>query len=697
MAKNFHLEKGESDVFVLTLTCKGKMNLLSHEVIEELDTVLTKIADDKVCRGLVFASGKDDHFIAGADVNEIASITTTEQAQENCQRFEGVIRRLSAFDFATVAAVHGVCLGGGLELILCCNHRIATDDSATKFAAPEIKLGIIPGAGGTQRLPRLIGLTAGLDMVLTGRNYSAAKALRVGLVDAVVPRNMLLQIARAQALKNRRVKKKSKAMHTLPKIVLEKNRFGRKVMAGKARESVLKATKGFYPAAYRALEAVFEGMELPLEKGLALERNLFSQLLLTRECKSLVHLFHATTGAKKKTFSKKSKASNGKIEQIGVIGAGFMGSGISTLSADTGVNVYVSDPSAEALGRLLHHANSYFANKVKRRRLKRFQQLQRLAMISPATTTDGFQHTQLVIEAVFEDLPLKQRILQDFEEQMPDDAIFASNTSALSIKEIAANAKHPERVIGMHFFSPVEKMPLLEIIVHKNTDASVTNRAVEFGQLLRKQVIVVQDNAGFYTTRVLAFLMSEAIRLMSEGCSLGDIDKAMTDFGFPVGPITLIDEVGIDVGLHVLETMQDKLSLEKTVNLQKLVEKGYLGRKNGKGFFQYKDNKKVAPNEDIYRVLEIKKKPITEFSHDKIVDRCLLLFINEAVKCHDEGIIASKMDGDIGAVFGLGFPPFWGGPFRYIEHVGKKAIRQNLKALQDMHGERFQPAAGLNS
>lgn len=700
--KNFQFTTTSADIAVVTFDATDKMNILSEKVLTELVAVLDEVAAEDSCQGLVFISGRDDQFIVGANVDEIEALSTPEQARDKCRAFESILRKFSQLKIPTVAAVHGPCLGGGLELILCCTYRIASSAEITKFAAPEIKLGLIPGAGGTQRLPRLVGLSPALDIVLTGRNYPARKAAKIGLVDAVVPRSLLQQVACDYALQKKppaSTKKTKNIKQLLPEMALEKNPLGRKLMARKAREAVMRETRSFYPAAYKALEAVFEGIELSLDKGLELEAQLFSQLICTRECKSLIHLFHATTALKKNKFSKDGKAKYGEasIERVGIIGAGFMGTGLATLAADRNFNVLISDPDPEAVGKLLKHAHDYFAQKVQRRRLKKFQQAQKMAMITPGTTIAGFNSTQLVIEAVYEKLELKQQILQACEEQLDDDMIFASNTSALSIADIAAQAKNPARVLGMHFFSPVEKMPLLEIVVTKKTAGWAVSRAVEFGQALGKQVIIVQDQPGFYTTRVLAFLMAEALRILLEGWPIEDIDKALTDFGFPVGPLTLIDEVGIDIGLHVLDTLTEHKLMEAPPRLDALPAQGYLGRKAGKGFFQYRDGKKLTADASIYKVLNIalQQNTDTEMPHDLIVDRCLLLFVNEAVKCLDAKILAEPRDGDVGAVFGLGFPPFWGGPFKYVDHVGCKAIVQNLHTLQNKYGHRFTPAKGL--
>ena len=696
---NFQLTDRQDRVKVLTFDRQdNKMNILSSAVLLELEKILDDLANDDTCRGLVFISGKDNQFIVGADINEIDNMSTPEEAVRSCQQMEKIISKLANFSFPTVSAVHGQCLGGGLELILCCTYRIASDSLATKFAAPEIKLGLIPGAGGTQRLPRLIGIIAGLDMILTGRNYLSKKAAQVGLIDAIVPEAILLDVACQYALKNGGKKRPTHLKKLVPQFVLEKNALGRKVVARKAREGVTKKTKGFYPAAYKALEAVVDGLEMPLAKGLVLEANLFSQLVCTRECQSLIHLFKATTNLKKNPHLDKGRAKFGEqgIQQIGIIGAGFMGSGLTTLTVDRGCNVLISDPDTKAVGKLLRHASSYFSKQVQRRRLKKFQHPQKLAMISPATTIVGFNTCDLVIEAVYENLELKRQIVAEFERRVTDDRIFASNTSALPISEIAEGAQHPERIIGMHFFSPVEKMPLLEIVVTKKTAPWVISRAVEFGQMLGKQVIIVQDRPGFYTTRVLAFFLSEALKVLAEGCPIEDIDQALTDFGFPVGPMTLIDEVGIDIGLHVLETLSNQQMLDKPDYLDRLIEQGYLGRKSGKGFYRYRHDKKLAVDDNIYSIIKPQDTfPPANEARDLITDRCLLLFVNEAVKCLDEQIVSSAMAGDVGAVFGLGFPPFWGGPFKYIDHVGCQSIVQNLNILRDKHGERFTPAPRL--
>jgi 3-hydroxyacyl-CoA dehydrogenase/enoyl-CoA hydratase/3-hydroxybutyryl-CoA epimerase len=443
---------------------------------------------------------------------------------------------------------------------------------------------------------------------------------------------------------------------------------------------------------------VFDGYETSLAKGLEIEATLFGQLAITRESQSLVHLFHATTSLKKHKYKDAGRERFGetKASNLGIIGAGFMGAGVAVVSIDKGMRVRLSDPNRESVGRALKHTRDFFKKKVERKRMKSFEMAQKLAHLSPGLSTRGFGACDLVIEAVFEDLTLKQRLLKETEALGNKDFIFASNTSAIPIAKIAEAAKDPSRVIGMHFFSPVEKMPLLEIVVTDKTADWVAARTIEVGQEMGKQVIVVHDGPGFYTTRALAFFLNEASTILMEGASIEHIDRALTDFGFPVGPITLIDEVGIDVGMHVLETIEKAFSdrMQAPRGLLPVAESGRLGRKNNKGFYLYENGKKGRPDPAIYDLLKVEKSG-SKISADDIVDRCMLLFINESVRCLEEGILTSAYDGDVGAVFGLGFPPFWGGPFKYVDHVGAKVVVGRLKELEAKHGARFKPAALL--
>jgi len=702
MGEFWHIEREVGNVAVVVLDRKDKdVNTLGKQVLLELNEVLDSFKGDTSLEGIVFISGKKD-FIVGADIDEIASFQSAEDATAGSRQMQALLQKIADLKIPTVAAIHGQALGGGLELALACTWRVATNDPKTKLAVPEIQLGLIPGAGGTQRLPRLIGIQSALDMILTGKRIAGKRAEKIGLVDACVPSQLLreqaIKLALAKKPPQRRMPElmPGKLASDLPRWATEGNALGRKLMHKKAREMVDEKTKGFYPASYKALEAVFEGHDVSLAKGLELEADLFGQLVATRESKSLVHLFHATTSLKKHRFKNAAKERFGghKVESLGLIGAGFMGAGIATVAAERGIRVRLADPSNESVGRALKHSRDYFQKKLDRRRIKPFELAQKMAHISPAVSSRGFRNTDIVIEAVFEDLHLKQRILQQLEsEEAGKDFIFASNTSALPIKKIAETAKQPDRVIGMHFFSPVEKMPLLEIVVTDQTADWVAARTIELGQDMGKQVIVVQDGPGFYTTRCLSFFLNEAAQILLEGVAIEHIDRALTDFGFPVGPITLIDEVGIDVGMHVLETMHkafpERLSLPE--GLKPVVDSGRLGRKNNKGFYVYEHGKKGRADTQIYELLGLTRPGGDKVASEDIVDRCLLAFVNESIRCLEDGILANGYDGDVGAVFGLGFPPFWGGPFKYVDLVGARAVVSRLNELAEKHGPRFKP------
>lgn len=701
MSSYFKIEK-EKDVAVVVFDrTDGEMNILSETVLRELNEIFEKLDPDPAVRGVVLISGKKDQFIVGADISEIQKLTTVEAATNGSRQMQLLFQKIHTFSKPVVCAIHGTALGGGCELALACMWRIASSNKKTKIGLPEIQLGLIPGAGGTQRLPRLIGIQTALDMILTGKQLEGSKALKVGLVDACVPE----QILRAEAVKLATKKKepssepagKKSFKEQLPSMMLEGNFIGRRVMRKKAKEMIDAKTKGFYPASYAALEAVFDGIETNLEKGLEIEARLFGELAATQVSKALIHLFHSITAIKKHPYKNADveKFGEQKVRSVGVVGAGFMGAGITNVCIDKGIPVFVSDPNKESISRLLQSAKKFFWKKVERRRLKNFEAASKLSQISPGLSPKGLEKCDIVIEAVFEDLKLKQKILAGLEEHAKENFIFASNTSAIPISDIAQNAKMPERVVGMHFFSPVEKMPLLEIVVTNKTAPWVAARAVQLGQTMGKQVIVVKDSPGFYTTRALAFYLAEAARILAEGVPIETIDKVLTDFGFPVGPITLIDEVGIDVGIHVLETIEkafpERLSAPR--ELQPIADSGRLGRKNSKGFYLYKDGKKEGVDTEIYKLLSISNK--SDLKKEEIVDRCALLFVNESIRCLEEKVLPTAYEGDVGAVFGLGFPPFLGGPFKYVDLLGAKTVVERLKALEEKHGSRFAPTKSL--
>jgi 3-hydroxyacyl-CoA dehydrogenase/enoyl-CoA hydratase/3-hydroxybutyryl-CoA epimerase len=685
----FTRELGADGVLVLTLDTPGeKVNTLGKGMMEELNTLLTELETRTDVQAVVIRSAKPENFMAGADIKDFTKIRSAMEGEALSRGGQAILDRIESLRVPVVVAVNGACLGGGLELSLACRYRVASDHPKTALGLPEVMLGIIPGLGGTQRLPRLVGLRTGLDLILTGRSLKASRALRAGLVDEVCPPSILLDVARRAALRladgTLRPARKGIA---LPETLL------RPVIFSKARSSVLAKTGGHYPAPLAAIEVVKEGTSTSLAEGLKLEAKAFGELSVSPVSRALVSVFFATQEIKKDVGVPEGTEPR-PIRKLGVVGGGLMGAGIAASAADAGTPVRVKDTSQEALGRALRYAaKDVYGEKLKRGSLTRLEVEKRMNRLSTSTDYSGFKGADLVIEAVFEDLTLKRKVLAEVEAATSDEAIFASNTSSLPIGDIAKDAQRPSRVLGMHFFSPVHKMPLLEIIVTPQTDAWATATAVAMGRDIGKHVIVVRDGPGFYTTRALAPYMNEAARVVEEGAAIEDVDRAMVAFGFPVGPITLMDEVGIDVGAKVSKILHHAFGdrMLPPASMAKVIEDGRLGRKNKKGFFRYDAaGKKESVDESVYALFPGRK--ARTFEPREIQDRLVFAFLNEAVLCLQEGILRSPRDGDVGAIFGLGFPPFLGGPFRYLDQLGPRFAVEVLERLRAAHGERFRPA-----
>ncbi len=698
------------------------VNTLSPESGAAFGDLLTRAERDEAVKAVVFISGKKDNFVAGAKIDFLQTIKTAAEATAISRQAQEGFDRLEAFGKPVVAAIHGSCLGGGLEWALACGYRIATDSPKTTLGLPEVQLGLLPGAGGTQRLPALIGAPAAMDLILAAKTVKPAKAKKLGMVDEVVPVPLLRQVALRRAkelaagtLKVERVRGQDlKSVVTKPKgglkglfqslakkelwteVALEDNPLGRKVMFDQARKALLKKTRGKYPAPEKALQAIRVGLESGRKAGLEAEAQLFGELVVSDVSKRLVEIFFATTALKKENGTANTSVKAREVKKVGVLGGGLMGGGIAYVtSALQGVPVRVKDKDDAGTGRALKQVQTILDERVKKRSLTWRESAQKMALVTAGTDYSGFKNVDLVIEAVFEDLALKHRVIAEVEAVTKADCIFASNTSSLPITELAKGSKRPEQVIGMHYFSPVNKMPLLEIITHPGTAEWVTATCVEVGRKQGKTVIVVNDGVGFYTSRILAPYMNEAAFLLQEGADIALLDKALVEFGFPVGPITLLDEVGIDVAQKVGPIMEAAFGkrLQAPKALEKVVEEGRLGRKNKKGFYTY-DTKKKEVDTTVYSLLphgkERKSMDATEMA-----ERCALQMVNEAVRCLGEGILRSARDGDVGAIFGLGFPPFLGGPFRYADALGPAELLRKLEHYQDKYGERFTPAPHL--
>jgi 3-hydroxyacyl-CoA dehydrogenase/enoyl-CoA hydratase/3-hydroxybutyryl-CoA epimerase len=695
---------------VLTFDLPGEpVNTLSVALAEEFYQALAQLERDEGARGAVLISGKPDSFIAGADIEQLLAARTAADAEAMSREGQEFFNRLERLRIPVVAAIHGACLGGGLEATLACAYRIATDHPKTILALPEVQLGLIPGAGGTQRLPRLIGLQDALTMILEGRNVRAKRALQLGLVDELVHPAILRDVAlrRARELADATRKRRTGPGRRGPRrVLLETNMIGRSIIFRQARRMVLKKTRGHYPAPLTALDVVEAGFERGFEAGLREEAHRFGELTQSPVAKELMFLFFAATALKKDPGVDEPAPEPRPVSKLAVLGAGFMGAGITSVAVQQGIPVRMKDTDPARIGAGLAAVRDVLKERLDKRQITPLEFDDMMVLASGTIDYTGFGNADVVIEAVFEDLALKRRVLREVERLIPDRAVYASNTSTIPIARIAEAATRPERVLGMHFFSPVHRMPLLEVVVTPKTDREAAVTAAAFGKRLGKTVIVVNDGPGFYTTRALSAYMNEAGRLLDEGAAVDAIDEALVRFGFPVGPITLLDEVGLDVGGKVGLVLAEAFGprMAPPESMRRVVESGRTGRKGRKGFYLYDaEGTKGDVDRSIYELVgppgghragaaNTRAEDQRRIPEDEIVQRCVLAMVNEAARCLEEGVLRGARDGDVGAVFGIGFPPFRGGPFRYVDAVGADTVVRELDALYGRFAPRFEPA-----
>jgi 3-hydroxyacyl-CoA dehydrogenase/enoyl-CoA hydratase/3-hydroxybutyryl-CoA epimerase len=695
--RSFKVEIADGVATLLLDEPGESVNVVEPEAMREFEALLGRFAKDVAVKAIVLASGKRDGFVAGAKIELMQGLVTAADGEKLSREGQGAFDRLERYPKPVVAAIHGACLGGGLEWALACHYRIATGDARTQLGLVEVQLGLIPGAGGTQRLPRLVGIQAALDLILAGKTVKAKKALKLGLVDEVVPPALLLPVARARAAAlaagrlRRAPRGKRTAVESVTRAALEENFLGREVLFRQAKKAVLAKTKGHYPAPPRALDAIEHGYQKGFAKGLEREARHFGELAVSPVARRLMEIFFATTALKKDNGTDDPAVRPLPFERVGVLGGGLMGSGIAYVTANAGLPVRLREKDDAAAARALAAVRGILDARVERRSIDRLERAEKMRLLTTTTDWTGFAAVDVVVEAVFEDLALKREMVRAVEE-VNDHALFASNTSSIPIGQIAEGARHPERVVGMHYFSPVQKMPLLEVIVTDRTSKEATATAVALGKRQGKTVIVVRDGPGFYTSRILGPYMNESVRLLLDGAAVDEVDRALVAFGFPVGPFTLADEVGIDVAAKVGHILHGAFGarMEPPPTLDPFVASGRLGRKAKKGFYTY-GGKEKRVDETVYDLLPGGRSRRT-FSAEEIQDRLVLAMVNEAIRCLGEGILRSARDGDVGAVFGLGFPPFRGGPFRFADAIGTSALLARMEALQAKHGERFEPA-----
>ena len=701
-----HMADAENSVFTLNRQDNGiahlimdvpgeSMNTLKAEFTEQVTEMLKAIKDDSSITGVVIVSGKKDSFVAGADINMLASCKSAAEVTSLSRHGHMVFDQMEKFPKPIIAAINGPCLGGGLELAMACHARICSDSPKTALGVPEVQLGLLPGGGGTQRLPKLVGIQKALDMMLTGKQLRAKQALKIGLVDDVVPNTILVETAEKLALAGKVKAKKLK--RSLVDNLLEGNAIGRKIVFDQASKSVLAKTKGNYPAPLKIIDCVRTGVERSPAMGYQVEADHFGHLVMTPESEQLRNLFFATTEMKKEDGVE--GVAPEKISKAGVLGGGLMGGGIAFVTATKAkLPVRVKDIAHNGISAALKYSFDLLNKKVKRRFMRHSEMQKQMSAITGTLDYSGFNDADIVVEAVFEDLPLKQKMVADVEQHCKPETIFASNTSSLPIGQIAEKAARPENVIGLHYFSPVDKMPLAEIIAHEKTSDQTISTTVAFAKKQGKTPIVVKDKAGFFVNRILAPYMNEAARMLLAGEPIEKLDKALVKFGFPVGPMQLLDEVGIDIGAKISPILTAELGERFTAPeaFDSLINDGRLGKKSNKGFYLYgkaaKKGKKQV-DETIYGLLGIT--PSGSLTEQEIAKRSVYMMLNEAMRCLDEGVVRNARDGDIGAIFGIGFPPFLGGPYRYIDKIGAVNIVNQLNQWAQQHGERYKPCQAL--
>jgi 3-hydroxyacyl-CoA dehydrogenase/enoyl-CoA hydratase/3-hydroxybutyryl-CoA epimerase len=698
-----HLEVDDTGVVTLELDDPdASVNKISWKTVEAFSDALDVIeTHHRDLTGLVLTSGKSDSFIVGADLEMVQDFDIPAEARRLSREAHALGKRVRELPIPTVAALHGPAMGGGLEMTLNFDYRIASTADATKMALPEVQLGLLPGGGGTQLLPRLIGVQQALTLMLTGKNTYPDKAERIGLVDALIhPPGLSSAARRAARQLARGDRTPERDDQSWGDRLLESNPVSRRVIYRQALNRTETRTRGNYPAPPLIVDAVRTGMEEGLEKGLETERTHFGELVFTAESQALVSLFFARQQAKENPMTDQAQP----VDTVGVLGAGLMGSGIAQVTATNEMDVLLKDQTLDLAAKGSRAVWETLNGQVEKGIINTFTRDQISERVVPTDAYAPLSPCDLVIEAVPEDLSIKHDVLSTTEEYVAADTVLATNTSALPIADIAEGVDRPERVLGMHYFSPVPDIPLLEIITTEKTSDEALATAYAAGLAQDKTMIVVNDGPGFYTTRILALYMNEALLLFNEGAEVEAVDEAMKDAGFPMGPFELFDLVGLDVAAKITEVMGDALPAERmeiSDCASRLTDADLLGQKTNVGFYEYEadddqdDKEPEAVNDGVYNFSDA---PTRSTPPDTAVqDRLLLMMVNEAVRCLEDEVLRAPIDGDLGAVFGLGFPPFLGGPFRHVDQQGAEQIVESLNRLVSQHGERFEPADRLRT
>jgi 3-hydroxyacyl-CoA dehydrogenase/enoyl-CoA hydratase/3-hydroxybutyryl-CoA epimerase len=682
-----------------------KLAVFDRPLMRDLALALDEVWADRSLKALVVTGKSPASFVAGADIDVIEAIDDARRASELARFGQQLFQRLADHPAFKVAAVGGPVPGGAFEISLACNRIVLADHPSTRIGLPETRLGILPGWGGCQRLPRRVGIPVALAAVLTGKLYSAREASKLGLVDRLTAPEYLLRVASDIALGRLRCPQRERGVWG---VLVDRNPLAKAIVARAARKDVESKTRGRYPAPLAALELVVAAPSTALETGLEREAQALGALAVTPVCKSLISIFRATEDAKKL-----AKLPGGReaaaIERAGVIGGGVMGGAIAGLLAEKGVDTRLSDLARKAVDTALVEHARRIESALRKRRLQAHEARAALDRLEGSTTLEGFARCGLVIEAVAEKLEIKRAVFGTLAAQLRADAILATNTSSLSVDAIAEGAPHPERVVGMHFFNPVHLMPLVEVIRGAHTNDETVAATAKLALRLGKTPVVVRDVAGFLVNRVLGPYLDEAVRLYEIGVASPTIERAALDFGLPMGPLELLDEVGLDIAAHAAQSLEKAYGerMKSSALVSKLVAVGLKGKKSGAGFFNYSpDPKSGRPRKGEFnaRVTEAARPHgSSTLPFEDVRDRLGLALVNEAALCLQENVVASESELDLATVFGMGFPPFHGGAMRYVKLRGARHVVDALKRLsnapdvlaRDGARQRFEPCALL--
>lgn len=668
--KHWRSEKDDDNIAWLTLDKAGaSTNALSKGVLEELELLLDGLEQD-LPRGVIIQSGKDNGFIAGADITEFTTIADQSEAEALINRGQGIMDRIEALECPTLSMINGFCLGGGLELALACDYRIADDGKSTRLGLPEILLGIHPGFGGVLRSTRLLGAPTAMNMMLTGRSVDARRAKRMGLVDQAVPTRHLHNGAR-QMILTRPPRHKASLMQRLSNATLV-----RPLLAWVMRRTVAKkASRAHYPAPYALIDlwAKHGGNAKAMLRG---EAHSVATLVRGDTAQNLIEVFFLQERLK----SEGDKSLFTPL-RVHVIGGGVMGGDIAAWCALQGMRVTIQDRKHETLARVIKRAHGLYKKKLKRPRPIQ----EALDNLVPDMDGLGIPQADVIIEAIFENIEAKQGLFKEIEPQMKEGAILATNTSSIPLETLGEVLQQPDRLVGLHFFNPVAKMQLVEIVYTASTDPEMIKKAAAFTRHIDRLPLPVKSSPGFLVNRVLMPYLIEAVVLVSEGVPASAIDQAAVDFGMPMGPILLADTVGLDICLSVAKILGEAMGTEVPERLKQMVEAGQLGRKSGQGFYRYDKGEAQVPEPNM-----------NDKVPDDLTDRLMLRFVNEAVAVLREGVVADADLLDGGVIFGTGFAPFRGGPMHYLRAEGKEALHERLQVLEQAHGSRFKPDAGWN-